>query len=164
MVLGTDMKKLTFIFACVVCASCNAKDAASEAITDNANIIGLNLQIIDDGGVCILKYEISDIESKLALAPKPPCFLLRRGQSVPQHFEYPDVGVKAALIVAGTLISDEQRKRWGLPSDPVCGSERQGILIYSDKIVVSGNVLKSGIACKTRGSDEKDFWYFAHIK
>ncbi len=131
---------------------------------DSATVIRSKLQIVNIDDTCILKYKINNTDNKLVLAPSPPCFFLRRGEITPQHFEYADVGVKAVIIVAGTLITNEQRKSWGLGPELICGNERQGILIYSDKIIVSKHVLKGERACTDKGSDEKDFWFFAHKK
>jgi len=81
---------------------------------------------------------------------------------MPQNFKYPDVGIRATLIVIGTLITDEQRSIWKLTPDMICGNKRQGVLLLKNDIIISEQVLSSSVACKDKGSDEKDFWFFAH--
>lgn len=73
-------------------------------------------------------------------------------------------GVKATLIVAGTLLSEGRRKKHGIVANRLCGSVMQGILLVSNNISVSADVLASGIACRDTGRDEKDYWHFAHAK
>ena len=149
---------LLLVFSCV---SCGAQEA-NESVIDNVRIGGLQLTVIESNGTCLLQIQNNDAPKSITLAPKPPCFFLRRGSSDPQQFEYPDVGVEATLIVAGSLITKVQREEWGLSTNQLCGTERQGILIYKNEVHATENVLKGGVACKEKGSDEKDFWFFAH--
>jgi hypothetical protein len=129
---------------------------------DHAKISDLQLNIFESNGSCLLKVQSTYLEKSIILEPKPPCFFLRRGNNDPQQFAYSDVGVDAVIIIAGSRISKQQRQKWGLSDNKLCGTDRQGILFQENNIKATENVLKGGVVCKDTGSDEKDFWFFAH--
>lgn len=138
-----------------------------ETVLETANVVGVPLQLINSNGVCTLLHKQNGVTTRLALVPQPPCFFLRTGtagQTTPQHFAYPKAGVKAALIVAGTLIGEERRKKHGIAADHLCGSVMQGVLLLGNRVSVSADVFAGGIACRDSGRDEKDYWHFAHTK
>jgi hypothetical protein len=137
-------------------------DDASPNVTDEVTVAGVRMQILTDNDSCTLGYYRENSFKTINLEPKPPCFFLRRDDSSPQCFAYPEQGVLAALIIAGTAITSDARATWNLPRGLVCGSERQGILISESGVAASKRILRSGIGCKAKGSDEKDFWFFAH--
>ncbi len=148
------------------CGPCHALELG-ETVLESASVVGAQLQLINSNGVCTLIHQQNGSTTRLALVPQPPCFFLRAGiagQTTPQYFAYPKVSVKATLIVAGTLISEERRKKHGIVADHLCGGVMQGILLSRNNIAVSADVLASGIACRDTGRDEKDFWFFAHAK
>jgi hypothetical protein len=156
MVLGVEnMKYISSVLLSFVVSACSF---ASERITDEATVLSTKIYLISQSGKCILKQN----SSKTILAPKPPCFFLRKLDKKPQYFSYKDVNIDAVLIVTGSPVSDEVRKDWGLPKDAICGMVSQGVLIKTGKVSVTKNVLEGGVLCKDIGSDEKNFWYFAH--
>lgn len=149
------MKYMSSILLSFVVTACSF---ASERITDEATVLSTKLYLIRQSGKCILKHN----SSKTFLAPKPPCFFLKNLDKNPQYFSYKDVNTDAVLIVTGTPVSDKIRKDWGLSKDAICGMDSQGVLIKTGKVSVTKNVLEGGVLCKDSGSDEKNFWYFAH--
>lgn len=157
------MNKAILLLLVFSCVSCGAQET-NKSVMDSAIINDLHLAVIESNGTCLLQVQNIDTQKSIVLEPKPPCFFLRRGLSAPQQFKYPNVGVEATLIIAGSLISKVQREEWGLSTNQLCGTERQGILIYKNDVQATENVLKGGVVCKEKGSDEKDFWFFAHKK
>lgn len=130
-------------------------------ITDSAQVGGANLQLLEIGPQCLVRFAAAP-QDQLALVPKPPCYFVRRGSSLPQTFSYPEVAVQSVLIVVGSPASETTRKRWGLTSQMVCGEETQGVLVKRERIVVTRRVTRGGVACRDAGVDEKEFWTFAH--
>jgi hypothetical protein len=133
-------------------------------VSDHADLHGYKFTIRVEGDACVLKYEGLPQKGQMVLVPRPPCYFLRRESSEPQSFPYQDTATKAALIVMGSPIGEETRKRWNLPGDLICGEEIQGLLIKKQQIALSSRVLRKGVWCKDKGADEKDFWLFAHEK
>ena len=152
------MLKLIVSMLTFSCLACHAEEVSM----DYAVIENVKLEILERNDSCSLQVTKNETSSLISLTPKPPCFFLRRGSNEPQQFEYPDVGVQAVLIVTGSPITDAQREEWSLSKTQLCGTESQGILLYEDKVRASGNTLQGGVTCKHQGSDEKDFWGFAH--
>lgn len=95
------------------------------------------------------------------LSVKPPCYFSRNNGVIEQH-SYADVKVESVFIVIGTPISKETRKEWGLKDKIICGSDAQGVLLKNGKAKISKKILQGGVMCKDKGTDEKNFWYFAH--
>lgn len=135
---------------------------ASADTTDVASLNGWTLTIIRDEGACILEYTSPAGTGRLSASPEPPCYFLRRGSSEPQSFSYQDVGVDQVLIIVGTPVDDTKRKRWNLPENLTCGEEMQGVLIEASAVTLSSTVLQGGVSCVSKGTDEKNFWLFAH--
>jgi len=131
-------------------------------VTDSTNIQSYKLTIESKNNNCVLIYQDFSVEKQLVMFPKPPCYFLRRESIEPQSFSYDDIGVKAVLIVVGTPINEEIRKQWNLSNNIVCGEETQAIIFKDNSITLSKSVLKGGVACRNKGMDEKDFWFFAH--
>jgi len=119
------------------------------------------MDILNDRESCLLRYRIRDSEKIVVLEPKSPCFFLRRDNTSPQVFRYPELGGKTVMIVAGTAASADKQKRWNLPENFTCGTERQGIVIARGSVMATKRTLRGGIACKDKGADEKDFRMFA---
>lgn len=136
----------------------------ANAMPDTTSVAGFKLQIKVDQDTCILQYQGQGLERSHRLAPKPPCFFLRNKDGTIQHVAYPDVSVKATLIVAGTAVSPTRRKTFNLAPELNCGDEAQGILINDKAVMVSKAVTRGGVICQQGGTDEKDFWFFAHPK
>lgn len=137
--------------------------AANESkITDHATIEGHSLTLRMSQDSCLLDSKISSTVKTTVLDVKPPCYFLRQENQNLQSFSYKDVGVLSTIIVVGSQISDEKRKKWAIKEGLVCGESRQGILFKNSGFIVSKKILEGGVVCKDKGADEKDFWYFAH--
>ena len=154
--------RILILLLCFFCFSCVVHEKSIEDLTDSAHILDYKLTIESQNNSCLLNYQSSSATGQIALSPRPPCYFVRRESNEPQSFAYKDVGVRAVLIVVGTPINNKQRKVWNLSNDLVCGAEIQGILIRDNEIRSSKNVLRGGVTCKDKGSDEKNFWFFAH--
>lgn len=148
------------IFCILISFTITACSFASEKITDEVTILSKTLRIVNKNKKCFLIQNTSET----VLVPEPPCFFLRNPANKPQYFSYEDVKIDAVLIIIGTPVSDNVRKEWGLPEDAVCGMDSQGVLIKTNDVLVTKNILEGGVLCKDSGSDEKNFWYFAHNK
>lgn len=165
--------------ACVLLLSCSgsassgdvssrrSSDAVSQvhqaaaAVTDSTSIAGFRLQLRQQDGTCALAYS-GRLQGQIDILPKPPCYFLRRQTEHPQSFSYPDVDIKAVLIIAGTPLTDEARRGWRLPPDLVCGEETQAVFVRDSSVGVSRTVHRGGVACRDKGVDEKEFWAFVH--
>jgi hypothetical protein len=161
MVLGVKMKIYTLVLS-VFCICGGFNKEALGKVTDSTNIQSYKLTIESKNNNCVLIYQDFSVKRQLVMFPKPPCYFLRRESIKPQSFSYDDIGVKAVLIVVGTLINEEIRKQWNLSNNIVCGEETQAIIFKDDSITLSKTVLKGGVACRNKGVDEKNFWFFAH--
>ena len=142
--------------------ACGIPRASHGEVTDRAKISGYALTITSGSTGCRLTYQRRDVKGEMILVPQPPCYFLRRESREPQSFTYPDVAVQAAMIIVGSSISNDTRMKWNLPNHLACGQALQGILVKKSEIVSTKNVLQDGVWCKDKGTDEKDFWYFAH--
>lgn len=151
------MKTLFSAIFSFLLVSCSA---ASERQIDEITVHGAKLKIFSRNQSCVLVNNRSEIE----LAPTPSCYFLRTSNGAPQFYSYKDVGVDAVLIVSGTPVSEKVRKEWGLSANDMCGTVGQGILILGDKVLVTKEVLEGGVLCRDSGSDEKNYWHFAHTK
>ncbi len=149
------MKALSFLLSFLL-VSCSF---ATEIVTDTAILHSTSLSIVSKDGNCFFRTE--GIPDRL-ITPKPPCHFMRKSDNKIQHYSYSDVNVDDVFIIVGTPISTQTRKEWGLPEKSVCGQEAQGILLKKGIFHITKNILKGGVLCKDMGSDEKNFWYFAH--
>lgn len=122
------------------------------------SVLSHELSIVDRDGQCVL----IDGATTTVLSPKPPCHFLRDATGAPQFHAYDDVGIDAVLIVTGTPLLSAMREQRGLPEDAVCGSAAQGVLLRDKAVTVSSEVLQGGVLCRDSGSDEKNYWHFAH--
>lgn len=159
MVLETRLIYIYLPILFLLGSGCNAN---GENITDEAKINGYLLILKSDEKTCYLKSTYNGTESINALKVKPPCYFLRKGSKEPQSFTYKDVDVNATILIVGSPISNETRKKWNLDEHLICGESRQAILIKQSGLNLSDKVLEGGVVCKDLGADEKDFWYFAH--
>lgn len=146
--------KITHLLTLCLISSCSY---ATETVLDIATIENNTFQIIKENNQCYLTNK----NFKKKLSPKPPCYFLRNKDKLELH-TYDDVNVQAVIIVVGTTIDNATRKEWGLDDKIICGSVAQGILIQQGIPHVSKKTLEGGVICKDKGTDEKNFWYFAH--
>ena len=138
-----------------------ARSARPQPALDTATIGGVNFALLDGGHRCVLRIDGPE-PGELAVEATPPCFFLRRASEQPQVFSYPDVGVEAVAIFAGSPISAEQRELRKAPADALCGSTLQAVLIKAGQPSASKLVYRDSIGCRDLGKDEKYFWDFAH--
>jgi len=150
--------RLTFLLFILACASCNA----GNDITDNAVVSGYKLILVQSNNSCQLLVENKNKKHTYPLLPKPPCYFLRRGSEVPQSVAYKDMQVLNTLIVLGSPVSQDKRKKWNIDSDMFCGELAQGVLIKNTGLELTRKTLEGGVFCRDTGSDEKNFWYLAH--
>ncbi len=143
----------------LVCSSCNA---GNENITDKAVVSGYKLMLEESKNSCKLHVEYKEKKNTFSLLPKAPCYFLRRGSEHPQSVSYKDVQVLNTLIVIGSPVSQNKRKKWNIVSDMFCGELAQGILIKNTGFEITDKTLEGGVFCRDTGSDEKNFWFLAH--
>lgn len=147
--------RLFVILCCsLLTISCFAQSQSREKFSDSFS----DIKIIEDNKFCYVSYQ----GKKLRLSPTPPCFLLQNSKGETEYFAYKDKGVDATLIVTGTPLSPNMLEEWELSADDKCGQTAQGILIKGHDLLVTEKTLSHGVLCQETGSDEKNYWYFAH--
>jgi len=146
------------VVATIISLSCNVDND----ITDKTVVSGHKLILVKFNNSCQLHVENKIKKHTYPLLPKAPCYFLRRGSEVPQSVTYADVQVLNALIVIGSPISQDKRKKWNIDSDMFCGELAQGVLIKNTGLEITSKTLEGGVFCRDTGSDEKNFWYLAH--
>lgn len=154
MVLGVESMKIFQIAVLLLIQSCTY---AQETISDQVVVLNSEFKIKLKNNKCHLISK--DINKVLSI--KPPCYFLRSSGVIEQH-SYADVKVDSVFMIIGTPVSKETRKEWGLKEGIECGSDAQGVLIKNNKVEISNKILQGGVMCKDNGTDEKNFWYFAH--
>lgn len=158
MVLET---RLTFLLVAVSILATACTVVSQPAVTDRASVMGRELRLVTLNDQCILQSEEGDKEANYPLEPKPPCYFSRRDDTL-QSFSYPDVNVQATLMVVGTSLTESDREKWGIAEAEYCGEAAQGVLIRNDRLEVTEKPILDGVICRDMGTDEKNFWYFAH--
>lgn len=153
--------RLIALLTILACSSCNAGNDIGN-ITDKAEVSGHKLTLIESNNNCKLHVENKNKKNTYSLLPKAPCYFLRRGSEVPQSVAYGDIQVLSTLIVLGSPISQDKRKKWNIDSNMICGELAQGVLIKKTGLEVTSKTLEGGVFCRDTGSDEKNFWYLAH--
>jgi hypothetical protein len=159
MVLETRLSYIFLLILFLLSSSCNA---SGDNISDQAEIMNYKLTLENKKNTCRLKISYKETKKTYILKIKPPCYFIRKEDNNLQSFEYKEVNIKATILVLGNPISDKKRKKWNLDKKTICGESRQAILIKPSGLNVSDKTLEGGLSCKDLGSDEKDFWYFAH--
>ena len=132
----------------------------TSVVTDSAVVDGVRLWVLEREGACALRHD-GPTPGELPLVPTPPCRITHRGGSA-QRFAYPDVGVRAALVVLGTVPADSVLARYSLLAGAICGAELQGILLRETRVEATRSVRRGGVTCRDDGVDEKEFHAFAH--
>ena len=168
--MGTRILKIVSGLLCLALAACDRSPetsgrqpgepvksaAAAAAILDETTVDGTPLQIVGRENACLLRSGATEFP----LRPKSPCFFLRRDGKV-QTFRYGDAGVDWVVILAGTAVSDADRRTWNLGEAEVCGTESQAVL-QKNGLRLAKSVHSGGVYCRDKGVDEKEFWAFAH--
>lgn len=132
-------------------------------VTDTAKINGVLLELIDNNGQAELKINSNKYKVSGIIKISPPFYFLRNSTKRVQDFTYKDVGVDHTLIIMGELATPQEREKFGeTDRNRLCGRHMQGILLKEDSVIITNNVLKNSFVCADTGTDEKDFWGFAH--
>jgi hypothetical protein len=132
----------------------------TSVVTDSAVVDGVRLWVLEREGACALRHD-GPTPGELPLVPTPPCRITHSGGTA-QRFAYPDVGVRAALVVLGTVPADSVLARYSLLAGAICGAELQGILLRESRVEATRSVRRGGVTCRDDGVDEKEFHAFAH--
>ncbi|NAW49892.1 hypothetical protein GNY06_00245, partial [Elizabethkingia argentiflava] len=134
-------------------------------VTDTFSVDGINFKLLQNGDQAELKTEAKDRVVKGNIKLSPPCYFLKLNGKV-QSFAYPNVKVAHTLIVLGDTVGTDVKKYFGFDENDdfsrICGEGIQGILIKKDSVIVTERVLDGGFRCVDPGTDEKDYWDFAH--
>lgn len=152
--------RLAFLSLLLLVTGCTSPGKGTSL--DSAEVAGYKLHLVEQDGGCRLNYSGPQGQGQLALKVAPPAYFLRRGSREVQTRAYPDKGIDALVIVTGTPGSPERLKLWGATPSAKCGTELQGVQIGKKGISVTAEVLRSGLWFRDKGTDEKDFWSFAH--
>ena len=155
MVLGVTIMKSISISVLFLLVACSY---AASPVIDKTSLFANSFEIEQENNQCFLVYN----NHKKLLTPQPPCYFVRDTSEKLRYFSYSDIGVDAVLIIIGTLVSNKERKEWGLDKETICGTEAQGILIKGDTVSVTSTILQGGLLCRNTGVDEKNFWELAH--
>ncbi|NAW50257.1 hypothetical protein GNY06_02260, partial [Elizabethkingia argentiflava] len=136
-------------------------------VTDTFSVDGINFKLLQNGDQAEIKIEAKDRIVKGNIKLSPPCYFLKRYGKV-QSFAYPDVKVTHTLVVLGDTVGADTKKYFGFNENDdfsrICGEGIQGILIKKDSVIVTERVLEEIFTCADSGSDEKNFWDFAHTR
>ena len=135
--------------------------ANADSVKKDSTELGNKEIIIDSqGSHCTLSADGNILDLEL----KSPCFFLRKESGIVEYFQYEDSNIDAVFMVVGDAISNSTRKLYGLDADVECGSSSRGVIIENGEVSLSTLILTDGVYCKNYGSDEKNYWMFAHEK
>ncbi|NIF06705.1 hypothetical protein F3J23_14750 [Chryseobacterium sp. Tr-659] len=136
---------------------------SSLKITDTTKINGILVELIDNNGIPELKVHSKTYKVSGKIKISPPFYFLRNPQKTVQDFAYKDIGVDHTLIIMGKIATPEEREKFGeTDKNKLCGRHMQGLLFKKQHIIITNHVLRNSFACTDTGTDEKDFWAFAH--
>jgi len=136
-------------------------------VTDTCTVNGVFFELLENpvADKAELRMSSEKIVRQGKIQLSPPCYFLRRNKKL-QMYSYPEVDVEKTLIILGDTVGAEKKKYFGFgKSDDfsrICGMGIQGILIKRDSVIITKKVLTAGFRCIDPGTDEKDFWDFAH--
>lgn len=125
-------------------------------VTDTTFVNGTLLELIENNGKAELRIHSKTYQLSGSIKVNPPCYFLRDGHKKSESFSYPEVKVDRTLIILGnTEVRDDNK---------ICGKSLQGLLFRNDSIIITSKTLQHSFACADTGTDEKNFWGFAHDK
>lgn len=112
---------------------------------------------------CILHGKTGDQETHTSLDLQSPCYWISSAEDEVTDYDYPDVGVRHTLLIAGTPLDWDQQKKQHqkLPTDQYCTEHLQGLVITKDAIHVSASNIEAP-NCVGQTIDEKVFYGIAH--
>jgi hypothetical protein len=123
---------------------------------------GYTFILKQEAGRCVVSFTGTEHSGRLTLAPAPPCQFVRNESGGLKYFKYNDVGVDAVIIVIGSPLTDDERRRWKDAEGLFCGKTTQALLVRPQGVLVSSEIMRGGVVCATSGVDEKRFYQFAH--
>ncbi|WP_347217582.1 hypothetical protein [Chryseobacterium sp.] len=123
-------------------------------VTDTTLINGVLLELMENNGKAELRVNSKTYTLSGNIKVNPPCYFLRNGNKKSESFSYPDIKVDHTLIILGNIEKQD--------SDKICGKGLQGIIFKNDSIIITSKTLQHSFACADTGTDEKNFWGFAH--
>lgn len=153
------MKKNFFLIFVLFLFSC--KNTGTEKKIDSCEVSGLKLELIQNGKAVKLQVVGDDGTIEGELKVDSPCYFVRENENI-QKFSYEDMGIDNVVIIMGNIADTKTKNNYGISDENICGTLAQGILIKKDKIILTEKIFKGGIICKDIGTDEKNFWDFAH--
>lgn len=126
-------------------------------VTDTALVNGILFELIDNNGVAELQTKSEKIKIEGKISMSPPCYFVRHEKKL-IHYQYPDIGVTASMMVLGDYIKSENDSL----TRNFCGKTLQGITLKKDnKVLISKGQIKAGHFCLDSWVDEKEFSNFA---
>jgi hypothetical protein len=143
------------------------KKVTSETIkiTDTCSINGVYFQLTQNLDIAELKINSKDHNKIKKLQLKAPCYFLRNSNKV-QTYSYNDKAIENVIIILGDTVGKKEKTYFGFNEKDnfkrICGKTTQAILIKKDSIILTKKILKNGFRCTDSGTDEKDFYDFAH--
>lgn len=115
---------ITFFVGLGICIY--LQGVAGEVFTDEADVVRHKLWIVESGGKCELVFRGEKNSGRLPLGPKPPCrFVTVQGGGL-QFYAFPDINVKASLLVVGTPSKPDPKMPRTLDKNLYCGDEILG--------------------------------------
>ncbi|WP_419870835.1 hypothetical protein [Chryseobacterium sp. CT-SW4] len=115
------------------------KGLAKPVVTDTARINGYLFELIDNNGVAELKVSNDQIRIEGKIKMSAPCYFVRYENRL-RNYEYPDIGIKAAVMILGDTLPSQNK--------PPCGRTLQGIsLREDDKVVLSSTTINAENFC-----------------
>ena len=89
---------------------------------------GYTFVLKQEAGRCVVSFAGTEHSGRLTLAPEPPCEFVRSESGGLKYFKYNDVGVDAVIIVIGSPLTDDERRRWKGAEGLFCGKTAQALL------------------------------------
>jgi hypothetical protein len=145
----------------------NLENGDQLKVTDTCMVNGVLFELlynpVSDKAALRMSSEKVVQQGKIQLSP--PCYFLRRNKKL-QMYSYPEVDIEKTLIILGDTVGADKKRYFGFKESDdfsrICGMGTQGILVKKDSVIITHKVLTGGFTCTDPGTDEKDFWDFAH--
>lgn len=145
---------------------------------------GYRIALLSDGDCCSVSYRQLDSNAEpqyFTLALSPPCYWLRGDFSknpfnrkftggIPvsnkggiMAIKYPSArNTTVAIIIGRSKGKSDDPELMGYYKGKECASHMQGVLLSKNGVRLSEPEYHVGIRCSEYGTDEKEFWLFAH--
>jgi len=161
--LSIYILSILFLGACNKATKPLKEESASSDMTyskkiDSCIIDNYALAIIDSSGNAYLKSKNSS--QTIEIGMKSPVYFLRDNNEV-KTYAYKDISVTHTILIIGEEASKEVKKKMNNESLVFCGTILKGILL-KDKTFEISNVKITGVFCRDKGIDEKNYNIIAH--